>query len=277
MHQPSVLKSTFKKDGVHLEARCYPPASFNWSLGSLYSQEDTAAQEELCEAISRIALEFGTRRIFAPSVAYHSGVVVDQRQLNVRIQLPYNVALYRNKLVKADAVEIRPRQAFMMSGAGCPVCTVAGMGVVAVGHASRDALIDRKRIETGTPDRRPEMEGVFDAMVARLKAQQVPIRKMRARTSFHINPLEFSHSPNDPKYKDFNAKLGEDILDNFGTDIMTGTEGYLDLSKLIERRARHLGLASFEPGAALPEGYAHTRREGALATERNLIFVARIS
>lgn len=272
------------KDGIVCKAEVIPPnprKDLNWSLAGLYSQEDVDRQPLLARRLADELIRRDVRRAYAPSVAAHSARIVGREELTTCMKLPGGVLLYRNKDLPADGVPIRRKEAFIMSGAGCPPIIIAGKGHCIPVHGSRQSLIDVERAsdEHRTPSR--EYESVIHAAVAFLRERhKVQPHHLALRGGLHIAPDLFEHPFSHPKLAIQNLALYDYLCDEYDAfTAMQSTKGHLDLADLAMRIALKLGFpekrVSFAP--PLPEEAVTTRNEPEYpgGPWRNLVIVYR--
>ncbi len=248
--------------------------NFNWSLGPLYCQADVEKNRTLVEGIVSIFKRRKVKKIYAPSVAAHSARIVGAKELTTRIELGQGIVLYRNKDLPSDGVPIQVGEGWIMSGGGCPVLIATGRGICIPMHASRESLIDLKRIETGESSR--QHESVIHATAAYFKERGINLGEVVLRGCWNVKPENFLHPFDDPKHGSLNVRRYEDLLDRYGPSIMTEPNGCLSLPELVMHIAKSLGFAQVGFSRSLNSNEADTRhKDKKFALMRNLVGVHR--
>lgn len=247
----------------------------NWSLRLFRPEIEPKDRKALITALGSELLSAKVHQAFAPRVDAMSAHVVGQEELTERFHLGSGITLYRNSNVPADGVFLRPSQAFVMSGAGCPVIVASGGTHFVVAHAGRDSLVDRQAVEER--GRRREYLSVVHAVVHAFSMRGVPADGVAMGMLFAIPRESFEHHPEHPVYGDYNRELVAFLERRYDASIIrrNGT-AYLDLQALFIAQARRVGVRRpwvLHPLQDHPD-LAHTR-DGMGSAQRNLIIVKR--
>ncbi len=248
----------------------------NWSLGPLQNRSDVAKHPSLVSALRSVLQEMQVKDAFAPNVALSSARVIGTSLL-LRVPLDHGVVLHRNKTIPADAIFLEPGQAFVMSGAGCPVITATAGKNMIVAHASRDSLIDRDAVMGNPTDRHMS---VVHAIVAALKNRGAKTSDICMTMRFAIPAKFFGHPKNhpNPTYRAYNRALKPFFARQKWQEGIReeGDSVFLDVQRLFVEQARLEGIHQAYFTESLKEfpHLAHTR-DGKDPLRRNLIVVKR--
>ena len=122
----------------------------NWSLGPLQWPEDVEKNPELSGRLAEALLGIRANTAFAPNPTAFNGKVIDPPSLNRMLKLRNgSVYLHRNQDHPGDATFLRyPRTAGIFSAGGCGVVVLIYKSNLLFGHAGRESLLDRRRVET---------------------------------------------------------------------------------------------------------------------------------
>ena len=243
-----------------------------WSLKSMQTPEDSYKQYGLTIGLRRALQSMEIRRAYAPNVASSSAVVVNASTLNTRIKLGGRVCLYRKKQVPADAVFLRPNEAFVMSAAGCPVIIATSGEYMLVAHAGRDSLIERSAV-LGAPAR--EHPSIVNAIIEAFSKKGVAVNQISMSMHLAIPPAAFEHRFDHPYYGAYNRALAQYVDDRWaGCTVHKDNSMFLDIESVFIEQARQAGLRYV--WATLPldtcPDLVHTRT-GENPHQRNLIVV----
>jgi hypothetical protein len=275
------LRHAERIGGINITAICAPPSpEASWSLKDMYSQEAVDDRPQLARGLSRALLDHGITRAYAPSVAAMSGAIAERHELSTALSLPEGVTMLRNKALPSDGVPLNPEsgnEGFVMSGGGCPLVVAIGGGHVIAAHASRESLIDRGRIETGTPSR--DHESVIHSIAAWFQKKRVPVDQVNVRIFFTVKAKAFPHPFTGSAHSPYNQKLHADIMGrNLGKDVMQRDTGRLSIPGLIHGLCAKEGFATRRVLNLLPlptdGAFAYTRHQKPhLASARNLVML----
>lgn len=244
-----------------------------WSLAKLQSMHDVPSSRLLMQILSKELLGFGVKKAFAPHVAALSGAIVSSDRLRDEIRFrSEKVALYRNANLPADGVPLQLKEAFVMSGAGCPLILASNGSRVIVAHAGRDSLVDRASIR-GTFGR--QYISVVDAIVDNFKAFGELPQNIAMTMLFSIPPEEFEHSPQHPEYGEYNSRLIKFIDARWPGCFIDGHDTfYLDLQQLFIAQAMNHGIKYVSAQCSLSQ-FPRLARKASDLGNRNLFIVKR--
>lgn len=245
----------------------------NWSLSPLQTQEDAWGNLTLATGLTRALRELEVRTAYAPNVAAASARVVNTADLRSRIRLN-EIDMYRRRDLPADGIFLKPGEAFMMSGAGCPLIIASAGEPLLVAHAGRDSLVDRGAI-AGSPSRRHV--SVVHAIVEAFRSRGVHPERIRMTMLFAIPTETFEHRFDHPYLGDFNRKLGAFINARWpGCTVWNSGGVFLNLEFLFLEQATQAGVRDLDAMRSLTDcpRLAHTR-DGNDPNRRNLYVVKR--
>ncbi len=189
----------------------------DWSIAELKNNAGVAK----CSAYSLINALFGggdRTSIYAPRPSDFNARIctpnelteVYQGQIDLsheKITLPprKGVKIYRG--VSADGCEIPRGKYMMLASADCPTIIARSRvsGKVIAAHAGRDCLVDRTRLETGTPSR--PHESVVDGIMCKFFEWNEHAQDLEVFITCGIGGEHFFHRPTDQKYGVTNRKL----------------------------------------------------------------------
>jgi hypothetical protein len=244
----------------------------DWSLKGLQSISDIPSNRLLGLVLSRKLKNFCIAEALAPHVALASARIVEISQLDRKIKFQdQGPTIYRNKELPADGVVLRPKQAFIMSSAGCPLIVASAGDHMIVAHAARDSLIHRGAV-TGDPTRKHL--SVVDSIIDTFHRYEMPIDTISMTMLFAIPAEEFEHSESHPEYGNYNRALGTFVESRWPGGIVR-KDGlmFLDLEQVFIEQAMSSGVKKAFSMCSLGQfpDLVHTARSG----ERNLIIVKR--
>lgn len=246
----------------------------SWSLKPIQEHDDALKHRELASGLCATLHSIGAKMAYAPNVAAMSATIVRVGKLGKQIPLGDGVVLHRDKDVPADGVFLPPGKAFMMSGAGCPLIIATAGEYAVVAHAGRDSLIDRGAV-MGRPTR--NCGSVVDSIIDALLGRNAPADDIDMCMLFAIPAESFGHPENDPRYGEFNSRLGVYAHNNWPGSV-TKKDGsvFVDLGALFVEQARQRGVRRAWAVHSLDEypDLAHTR-DGKDISRRNLYVVKR--
>jgi len=246
----------------------------SWSLRTLQIQEDIFKHHALANGVRAAIDSVGAQRAYAPSVVTANAVVVSSAELENRIPLGKSIVLYRNKDIPADGVFLEPGEAFVMSGAGCPVIIAIAGEYMIVAHAGRDSLIERNAV-FGKPSRK--RVSIVYAMIEALAKRGAAPEDINMCMQFSIPTEMFEHSPDHPEYGAYNRALAT-LADTLwhGCVIRKNGSVFLDMESLFVEQAREVGIRCVWAMNSLAEfpALAHTR-DTTDPSRRNLFVIKR--
>jgi hypothetical protein len=241
-----LVRHDFKSpDGISFSAACFQGPGNEWSLAPLQQPQDVEANPVLSHKIRSAMRNLGADRIYAPSPVKFNGEIVLNEHLNKILDLGHKVLLFRNKDVPADGTFLRSsRDAGIFSAGGCGVI-VATLGEHMIfAHAGRECVIDRGRVITGTASR--YMESVTDYVVRALlevAGDFVEIRNLYAWMLYSIRPEDFLHPYDDEKHGEYNLRVGQYIVKNFGAGVRFTDKGAeLDIPAIVKSQFQQHGV-----------------------------------
>lgn len=265
---------------LRFEVNAWTPADASryylrsWSLKPLQEPDDALKHRELTSGVSIALHTVGVKTAYAPKVAAMSGAIVPAEKLKKQIPLRNNAILKRDKDVPADGVFVRPGEAFIMSGAGCPLIIATAGEHAIISHAGRDSLIDRGAV-MGKPTR--NCGSVVDSIINEFLNLEMPVYDINMCMMFAVPTEKFGHPENDPQYGEFNRRLGV-YAHNLWPGSVVKRDGsiYIDLGALFVEQARQRGVRRARAVHSLDEypDLAHTR-DGEDPSRRNLYVVKR--
>lgn len=243
----------------------------SWSLKPLQRPADVFSNQRLAQILSQELEGFDINEAFAPNVVPASGQIVSTADLTDQLWMK-GTRLYRNKALPADGVLLEQNQAFMMSGAGCPLIIATAGEDMIVAHAARDSLIDRGAV-VGKPTRKHV--SVVDAMIEKFQKRGALLSDIVMVMLFAIPANEFEHHFDHPKYGEYNCALATFIFDRWSGGINWGN-GYLDLERVFVEQAHRAGVLRAWAGNSLAQypKLVHTC-VGDNVGKRNLFIVKR--
>ena len=273
---PQPLKHVWDHENVRCTAVCVAPNDVDWSLKDLYTPEsgDSPFAREVADSL----YEHGVRgTVFGPTVTDMNAHLTDADKLTTEILLPHGITLYRNPGLKADGLPLSADagETFVMSGGGCPIIVAIGDGEVIAAHASRDSMIDRTRVMTGSQSR--QHESVLHAIVREFKDWDISPSQVHVHVYFSVPAAAFTHDFSDAAYGAFNRALHRDLRKRgLGDDVMQKATGAFSIPALCAGLGRQLGLGKVEKSCMLPQHgrFGYTRNPiDSLKKARNLEFV----
>lgn len=247
----------------------------SWSLLPLQKQEDVPKNLRLINTIFVELGYLGIKEAFAPRAAAASAHIVSSSELMCADQIGLrDTLLYRNHALPADGVLLESNQAFVMSGAGCPIIIGTAGEKMIVAHAARDSLIDRGTV-VGKPTR--QHVSIVDAMIEKFQKHGASLDDIALAMLFAIPALEFEHSVHHPQYGEYNKKLIQFVSANYPDGILrrAGTT-YLNLELVFIGQAQQAGVRrawAIHSLAQYPQ-LVHTC-VGENASKRNLFIIKR--
>jgi hypothetical protein len=245
-----------------------------WSLKHFQTQEDVPKQPRLAKALTHLMYCLGVHTAYAPNVVPASARIVDIGDLDVCINSGTELQLYRRQGLPADGVFLEPNEAFVMSGAGCPIIIATADNSFIVAHASRDSLIDRGAV-TGNPTR--NCISVVESVVNAFTEKGVPVSDISMCMLFAIPRDVFEHREDHPQYGEFNRALGM-FIDSRWPGCVVRRNGSLfpDIGSVFVEQARQQEVRCAWAMHSLAEhpDLAHTR-DGKGSDRRNLVIVKR--
>lgn len=254
-----------------VRALCISSGDFNWSLKDLYRPEDVERKPEL---VSRLEAEFndlGIIRAYAPSVAKMSGIVVDPCSFTSKIPLN-GTTLCRDPDHESDGTWLRPGEAFIMSGGGCPVAIAEGGGICLVSHVGRESAVNLPQLLKQEPSR--THMSIVDSMAERAFELGVPPGQMTLSVLFQVPASAFGHPLGDPRWQAvlrYVEGLGENIA------VVRDHVMLLDMAALVAAQGRRAGFKVDDTvDYALPEKgpFGHTRHpDPEYRLRRNLVII----
>lgn len=277
----SMYKYEVKVGQLKVAANAWSPGDVqqyglsNWSLRPIQKQKDAYYEHRrLANGLCAALVSMGVQRAYAPNVVVASARIVDTSELTVRIKLGVELHIYRNQEFPADGVFLWPGDAFMMSGAGCPlIIATAGENMV-VSHAGRDSLIDRGAV-MGKPTR--NCGSVVDSVIDALLNRKIPAGDINMCMMFAVPAEKFGHPESHPVHGEFNRRMGV-YAHNLWPGSVTKKDGtiFIDLEALFVEQARQRGVLHAWTMRSLTEhpDLAHTR-DGKNISRRNLYVVRR--
>ncbi|MCX6786432.1 MAG: hypothetical protein NTU85_01255 [Candidatus Kaiserbacteria bacterium] len=249
----------------------------NWSLRPIQKQRDVGGNPSLVAGIHSALCKMGVHKAFAPNVVLSSAQIVESSLLEDKIKLGEHASLYRKQNLPADGVFLGKRQAFVMSGAGCPVIIATAGEYMVVAHAGRDSLINRG-VVIGEPNR--EYISVVHTIVKALHDRKVPIHEITMCMHFAIPTMMFEHRFDNPSYGSYNQALASLINSRWPSGIRrkNNSSVFISLEDIFEEQARQMGIREVWTGNSLSElpALAHTH-DGKDTRRRNLIVIKRCS
>lgn len=250
----------------------------NWSLKQLQHHEDVERNSFLTDVLTKVMSEMCVREVLAPHVSPASAEIINSDVLTDSINLG-SIRMYRNKMVPADGVFLEPKQAFVMSVAGCPIILASAdagenNGQLIVAHAGRDSLIDRGAIQ-GKPQR--EHVSVVHAIIDSFKKMGVSVRNITMVMMYAIPTNKFNHDADHPQYGEFNRALTTFVEKRWPDGILREDgHTFLSLENVFIGQASQAGIRYVWAANSLNKYplLAHTR-DGQNPIRRNLVVVRR--
>ena len=253
----------------------------NWSLRPIQKKRDVQKNRSLVAGLRMALSKMDVQQVYAPNVAAMSARIVETQSLKECIPLGGEIHLYRDQTIPADGVFLKPYEAFVMSGAGCPVIIATGNDLMVVAHSGRDSLIEPEAIwgeHLGEQRKRLHLS-VVDAIVDAFKKRGIAPSKVTMTMHFSIPTAVFEHRF-DEKYRAFqNRALLKFVRKWPGCTDRVNVNGFLlSLEELFKSQARQAGVGDISVANNLSElpALAHTR-DGKNHDRRNLIVVKRCS
>ncbi len=254
----------------------------NWSLKTLQTSEDVKKEDNI-QIVNALKSTLGILRVhkaLAPNVAPASGeVIAYDSPWPEMLEIGQGICIHRNPKLPADGVFLNQKEAFIMSGAGCPIIITSVGGKAILAHAARDSLVPRNWIENNTKKQSGGIvQNIFHAI--RLVVPRVKPSDIMMHMVFSIPAKSFVHCFDDPSYGDYNRALSRFVRRRWcdGIRECVDSEGvYLDLGRIFLGQAVDLGIRNAEVSQTLDmrPDLAHTR-DGHSPSRRNLIVVKRV-
>ncbi len=251
----------------------YGPFSGQVSIHLLGKPHDWNISGDESELVLRrvgaVAQGLGVSKIFAPRPAKFNAEIVAADDLKEEIVLAdedRSVIMYRG--IDADGVEFPKHDqngyyAFWLSSADCItiVARHSETGHTIAAHGGRDCLVDRGRINGGTPRK---FESVVHAIADRFSKTER--KALKVFMTCGIGPEHFEHRCDDAKYGQANAKMIFDIQRKWGATSIHGDpfEGKISLSEVIRSQFVSLGVAPHNIGYDTVDTYTDTDPNGEL-------------
>ena len=232
---------------------------------------------------------FGIRKAFVPTVSAFSGRIATASDLMEIIELDHG-RQYRTCATAVEGGEVAVGEALMVGAGGCPFIVAydtipGGVSRMIFAHAGRDSLIDRKRIDNGTPR---EHEGILYAIAAAFEDWGTPPNRVSIEAFFSIDPEVFLHSfdiPGDEERAQAHRALYRDIRRRWGDAACYEAQtpdghpaAAIDQPQLILAQAQEIGFGFCRHQGLLPLAgpYPHTRHPvEAMRGKRNMIILHR--
>ena len=245
----------------------------SWSLKSMQNQQDADNNPRLVDGIYFALHQIGACRAFSPNVVPASAQIIDSTVLKP-ISLGNNFVLHRDKNIHADGIFLKPGEAFVMSGAGCPIIIATGGDQMIVAHAGRDSLIDRGAV-IGNPTRKHV--SVVHSIIDAFKEKGIPVSEISMCLEFSIPADVFEHQFDHPQHGEYNRALATFINKKWsGCTLGNGNSMFLDLESVFLKQTIEAGVQRWTAEKSLSEytEFCHTR-DGKDPNRRNLIVVKR--
>lgn len=253
-----------------------PHGLSDWSLKSMQNQQDADNNLPLVDGLYVVLHQIGVRKAYAPNVVPASAQIIESSLLKP-IDLGNDVFLHRDRNIPADGVFLKPGEAFVMSGAGCPIIIATGGEHMVVAHAGRDSLIHRGAV-IGKPTRKhiSVVHSIVDAFMER----GIPADEIAVCMKFSIPTDAFEHQFDHPQFGEYNRALAMFVDKRWPgcTSRKNGNGMFLSLECVFLKQTIEAGIHRWVAEKSLTEctDLAHTR-DGKDPNRRNLIVVKRCS
>jgi hypothetical protein len=240
------------------QAWCFSPYGTN---GKKFRDENARAK--------RLLGELGVERVFVPDARWAQAQVAPLGTPLMPIR-----DFPRETLAGAEAAWLTPGDGFAGYFGGCIAFVAESEAGVIAGHAGRDSLINRARVQ-GRESGYRKHEGILDAVAEAFYERAVPTERVRLYGFFGIRVEMYLH-PLFGKYAEYNRRLGWYIQQQWRGGIARSVailnrearslEWFLqlDLGALFCAQARKLGFGEviYRDPIALKDGFPSTRDTG---------------
>jgi copper oxidase (laccase) domain-containing protein len=236
----------------------------DWTLGSLYSQQQVRENRPFANKLAAALYSIGVKRAYAPTPIQFNARIIKPGNLQQMLVLGEKLYMLRNEASPADGTLLYNKgDAVAVSAAGCGWIVVSNGDVIIAAHAGRESLLDRKCVLTRGKER-DRATGVVENAIAALECSPTDIHVWPMN---FIKPEHFYHRRDDAKYGDYNTAARDYLPKKYSArGAVTDQHGvYINLPGIAFEQAFRCGVP--EDNIHLVHQYLsdelpHTRKDG---------------